>query len=349
MLFDEWDYRLTFQDRPAGILLPALDRLRSEAFLAHAVRPDYSVPAMLIGRWITDARRPSGPVEYLIKLETQSSATGLHRSDGYVRWGDQPTVFSRLRSAGWTTSLIGHYLPYCRVFGSQIDRCFWEPGASTYDRVEYGRELSSIEVLRTLFERQLSKAPLVNRFYFDRHNAKTRELQIREYLGIRNAGFAAIDTTDFVFVHWPVPHPYGIYNRTHGALDAHTGRTYLDNLVLVDTIVGDLRTLLENRGEWDGATVILSSDHSLRVGQWKAHPSWTAEEAKATGNIASPYVPFIVKLPGQLQAVTYEHPVNAILVHDLIISVARGSVRTPDALRAWFDENRGRFPVRLSQ
>ena len=34
MLFDEWDYRLAFDKRPAGLILPEMDRLREESFSA---------------------------------------------------------------------------------------------------------------------------------------------------------------------------------------------------------------------------------------------------------------------------------------------------------------------------
>ena len=41
LLFDEWDYRLAFEERPSGLMLPEMDRLRTQSFSAtHAVAAD---------------------------------------------------------------------------------------------------------------------------------------------------------------------------------------------------------------------------------------------------------------------------------------------------------------------
>ncbi len=40
IIFDEWDYRLTFLDRPKALAMPAIDRMRSESLSAdHASSP----------------------------------------------------------------------------------------------------------------------------------------------------------------------------------------------------------------------------------------------------------------------------------------------------------------------
>ena len=42
----------------------------------------------------------------------------------------------------------------------------------------------------------------------------------------------------FVFIHLPVPHPPGIYDRSTGRERA--GGTYIDNLALADRSLGEL-------------------------------------------------------------------------------------------------------------
>ena len=48
---------------------------------------------------------------------------------------------------------------------------------------------------------------------------------------------------DFVFIHLPVPHPPGIYDRRAGH-QRPTG-TYIDNLALADRTLGDLMRILD--------------------------------------------------------------------------------------------------------
>ena len=341
MIFDEWDYRLTFRARPKGLVLPAIDRLSRESFNAtHAVGGGYgtanAMPSMLVGRRVVDSQT-SGPAELLLRFEGAGD---------FVGWSSQPSLFSKIRDAGWTTSVVGWYHPYCRVLGTQLDYCGWQPGASIYDRDEYARNPTFLEAGNAILDRQVSKIPLVNRFDIVRRDLNKRHLQSLEYTQIRNAAFATLGTTDFVMVHWPVPHPYGIYDRSRGALRSDTRQTYLDNLALVDKIISDFRSLLEERKQWDNTTLVLTSDHSLRVHEWNQPRLWSAEEAAATGNTRSAHVPFLIKLSGQTRPVTYEKPFSILLTHDLLVAMTRGELLTVDALAPWFDANRTRFAVR---
>src|SRR5262249_39249933 len=108
IIFDEWDYRLTFEDRPAGLALPALDRFRSESLSAtdaHTPALDTAavLPALLTGRDLIHANQKMAP-EAWVKL---------------------PTVFSAARQAGFNTAVIGWYLPYCRILSGSLCDCAW--------------------------------------------------------------------------------------------------------------------------------------------------------------------------------------------------------------------------------
>src|SRR5439155_4257338 len=64
LVFDELDQRLAFDDRPAGLALPELDRLRTTALYAPHASPsgpqtDISMPALIISRPVA-AVRPEG-------------------------------------------------------------------------------------------------------------------------------------------------------------------------------------------------------------------------------------------------------------------------------------------------
>jgi hypothetical protein len=352
LMFDEWDYRLVFGARPKGVFLPELDRIVGQAVSATAaVGGGYgtanAVPSMLIGQR-TIKSQTAGPRELLLRLDPRTARVRDNSSPGdLTRWSAQPSIFTGLRAAGWTSSVVGWYHPYCRVLDSQLDMCTWEPGASIYERKEYSRELSVGESMRIIAARQAAKVPLLAALGLVHPQRVRRELLVEEFKRIREAARAAIESADFVYVHWPIPHPFGIYDAETGRVGAYDRATYLDNLVLVDRILGEFRSDLERAGKWDNAIVLLSSDHSLRVGEWSGFRTWSRREAEATGGERSPYVPFLVKLAGEDRGFTYDQPFSILLTHDLILALAREEIRTPDELRNWLDANRGRFPLKV--
>jgi hypothetical protein len=115
-------------------------------------------------------------------------------------------------------------------------------------------------------ERQLSRLPLLARRTRAHERARQRALQAAEYEKVRASARRLLTTADFVFLHWPIPHPFGIYDPATGRVGAHAESNYFDNLLLTDRTIGEVRQILESQGVWDEATVILTSDHSLRTG-----------------------------------------------------------------------------------
>ena len=61
----------------------------------------------------------------------------------------------------------------------------------------------------------------------------------------------------FVFLHLPVPHPPGIYDRQRHLL--RSGGTYLDNMVLADDSLGELLQEIDATPSASQTTVIVSS------------------------------------------------------------------------------------------
>jgi hypothetical protein len=344
MLFDEWDQRLVFTARPRGLSLPAIDRLRAEALVAaRAVGGGYgtanAVPSMFIGRRIAESA-PAGPSELLVGINGEPSEGGdLEPISAHL------SLFGRLRQHGWQTAVVDWYHPSCRVFAAQIDRCTWEPGASIYQRPEYAADLSFMSRMQLLAERRVQKAPMAASLGLVRPDTSRRLLGLQEFERIRAAASQALGTSDFVYVHWPIPHPLGIYDRQTGRMDLGTDATYLDNLALTDRVIAEIRTRLELLGTWDDAVVLLSSDHSLRTEEWMGRAAWSPEEQRATAGRRSPHVPFVLKLGRQREALTYNEPFSIMLTHDLVLALAKGELRTPAEVARWLDAHRGRFPL----
>jgi hypothetical protein len=118
VIFDELDYRDTFEVRPASVRLPEFDRLSSQALVATRAYPpnpwtDHSMPALLLGRNFL-AATPAGPADVWISF-----------SHGTVRWSEQETIFDRARELGVNTALAGSYIPFCRILGDSLTRLAW--------------------------------------------------------------------------------------------------------------------------------------------------------------------------------------------------------------------------------
>jgi sulfatase-like protein len=305
LLFDEMDFRLTYAERPPGLDLPELDRLRTEAFFASQAFPpgrrtEVSVPALLTGRAVSgDLRR--GTDTLLLTFDGAEPAAP-------VSWGDQPGLFGAVQALGYNAGVVGWYHPYCRVFARRLARCFWLPHADAIVRARgHGLGRQMVDLFRSL-------SPLADR---RRHIEDYGRL-------LAEAGAAVADTSlHFLFVHLPVPHNPVIYDRDPGTLTVHNYSVYgyHDNLALADRTLGVMRRALEGAGLWDRATIIVTADHSRRAGE------------------RDPRVPFLVKLAGQRGAgPVYRRPFNTIALHDLALALLRGEIVSGSRLTRWLDE-----------
>jgi hypothetical protein len=350
LVFDELDQRLAFLQRPPNVHLPHLDRLRAESLFAHgASRPGSNtlmgIPAMVTGRPISKAE--------VVRLDELRLTFTDNRTAG--GWSRQPNLFSQARAAGFNTAVVGWYHPYCRVLSSSLTSCYWEPASSQFHAEEHFRSLSFPDAMLGLWREQLVKVPLA--VYLGLVDAPVpelepyfrqagREMQIGEYRRIHERALAAAadPALGLALLHWPVPHPLGIYSRERRELTAADGVNYLDNLALVDRTVGELREALERAGLWDRTILLLTSDHPLRTHIAVQLPTWTEEESRATGDRDSPLVPFVLKLAGQNSGLAYEAPFSSLLAHDLMLALLRGEVATAEQAAAWLDQHRQRSP-----
>lgn len=331
LVFDGMDQRLSFAERPAGLELPELDRLRSQSLYApNAFSPATAtlsaLPALITGRFV-DYAEPGAANELMV---------GLHGTTDIVPWSRQPSVFSRARAAGVNPALAGWFHPYCRLLGQELTGCAWVPYQFTGEP-------------RTLPERMRDQAALLlwslpfgpaffgadpldlnllpTRLYRQNH---TRRYVLVHASARKMAGDAALG---LIFVHVPVPHGPPIYDRRTGEFgDVRQSKGwYLDNLALVDRTLAELRQTLEEAGLWERTAILLSSDH--------AWPGSVSLDGKR-----DPRVPFLFRLPGQTRAVTYEAPFNTVLSHDLVLALLGGEFTEPEQVARWLDEHRGTAP-----
>ena len=325
LVFDGLDQRLAFDERPAGLALPEFDRLRGESLVASRALPIstatlVSLPSLLTGRIITYCD-PQGPDELMIYTEGSPAA---------VPWSRQPTVFSRARALGVESGLAGWFHPYCRLFGSQLETC-----ASWPFRFAGGPRSLPVR-LRDVAAMMLWSLPLTDQFFFvdplglDLFPTRSfRGDHRRKHEGILAAAraMAADPALGLVFVHSPMPHGPGIYDRRAGKLGAPADpkEWYLDNLALADRTLGELRQALEQAGLAERTAIVVTADHS-----WGASASFDGKR--------DPRVPLLVRLPGQTQALRSDAELRITVLHDLVLAVLRGELKKPDEVARWLNE-----------
>jgi len=141
--------------------------------------------------------------------------------------------------------------------------------------------------------------------------------------------FIADTTLGLVLLHLPIPHLPPIYDRqTHRfTLRKYSYDGYLDNLALMDRALGDLRKSLEAAGLWQETALVLTSDHAFR-------------EAQHIDGRLDRRVPFLVKLTGPSDSLTYSFAFNTFVVDDIVVALIRREVRTNTDVRRLLDKLR---------
>lgn len=335
LVFDGLDQRLAFDERPAGLALPEFDRLRGESLVASRALPIstatlVSLPALLTGQTITYCD-PQGPDELMIYTEGSAAA---------VPWSRQPTVFSRARELGVESGLAGWFHPYCRLLGSQLETCASWP-------FRFAGEPRSVPVrMRDVAAMMLWSLPFTDQFFFvdplGLELFPTRSFRgdhRRKHEGILAAAraMAADPALGLVFVHSPVPHGPGIYDRRTGKLGApgDPKEWYLDNLALTDRTLGELRQALEQAGLEERTAIVVTADHS-----WGASANFDGKR--------DPRVPLLLHLPGQGDSRLYEPQLRTVVLHDLVLALLSGEVKNADAAARWLKARSEAVPKRRS-
>jgi hypothetical protein len=314
MIFDETDYRLVFEKRPANVPLPEFDRLRQTALSAdHACPPGdstiTSMPALISAQRIS-AADPDGCDLRLTLADTGAT----------VEWSALPSVFSQARELGVNTALVGWYHPYARMLGGSLNYCSWYP----FPAFEPSRS--------TTFGGAMAQqiASLAGPFH-------VRQVFINTCKGSLADAAVAVANPNYglILLHLPPPHGPGVYlpeknEFTCNGIGAPAG--YFNNLVLADHELGALRRAMETSGQWDKSWVILSADHSWRI-------------SKLYDGVRDYRVPFLVKSPGVSESIAYSHQFNTLMTHDLILAILRGEVTNQASAATLLDRGKPDMPV----
>ena len=165
-----------------------------------------------------------------------------------VSWRDQPNIFRRARELGVNTALVGWHHPYCRVLGDSLTRCFDQVGGTATDILTRETFADQNGLAKSLaMAVALRWKSLTSLFAPSSHpseHALDHYMQARqqqEYFRIRDRAYqqAADPRVDFLYVHFPTPHLFAIYDRQRREFTLSDKTTYFDNLALVDRTVGN--------------------------------------------------------------------------------------------------------------
>ncbi len=325
ILLDELSYQQVFEIPRPNLNLPALHQLAAESFsFSNLSAPGYYtakvVPSLIIGRQI-------------FELESTLDGQALIRTDKDSHWhlfDPQQTLFAEAHRDGWTTGIAGWSNPYCRLLGSVLDSCFWYP-----DQFTPAYMYSHMSPHRSAIENALAPVSSSVRRLVHQRSSDPIDFHVRDAEGVLAPAKELIADKDirFAFIHMPVPHPPGVYDRT--AQRIRNGGSYLDNLALADQ---DLQELLESlrASKLERHTiVIVCSDHSWRIPLWRGAAWWTKEDEQAARSGFDPRPVLLVHFPNQQQGVAVSEAMNSLVMHDAIEQMLRGRISNSTGFSAW--------------
>ena len=308
LVFDELSYEQAFAHRFPGLEMPAFDRLKSESVSFSNLKPagydtERVMPSFFLGH-VVDAIRSNLNGDLWLKLDGQKN---------WQAFDAHGTLFSDAQRLGWTTGLVGWYNPYCRILGETLNYCFWRMGNGQWNGTT--RDQSVLKNAMAPFT-EVAGSWRSDFGQEEKHAANLAAILPQAKALIRDQGIG------FVFIHLPVPHPPGIYDRRTGH-QRPTG-TYIDNLALANHVLGELMATLETTASAAKTTVIVCSDHSWRVALWRPTPQWSQEEETASHGRFDPRPVLMIHFPGQTTGHDITRPFDEIRIHDIIARMLRG-------------------------
>jgi len=309
LLFDELSYDQTFEHRFEGLTMPHFDEFRSKSVVFSDLKPagnatDLVIPSFFLGK----------PVS---KIRSDLEGKPMLRLAGGTQWqafDAHATLFSDAQRLGWRTGVVGWYNPYCRILTGTLDSCFWRMGDG-----EFRGPVSTQSTL----ENAISPIREVAR-WLARKPGFTQQIHAEDLAAITQAATDLIRNPNisFLFIHLPIPHQPGIYDRRTGTFGS--SGTYIDNLALSDRVLGELMKSVNATPLASKTTVIICSDHSWRLSIWRAMPYWTKEDEAASRGRFDPRPVLMIHFPGQEEAREVTAPFDSIRIHEIIEHLLRG-------------------------
>jgi hypothetical protein len=289
--------------------MPSFDEFKKKSVVFSNLKPvgsstELVIPSLFLGQ-------PVDKIRSNLDGDPAIHLTGGHQ---WQAFDPQATIFADAHRLHWTTGVVGWFNPYCRILAGTLDSCFWRMGDGEFEGPRSTR--SSLEN---------AVSPLLNLAWIVQGKPRfLQRIHAADLAAITPEAKALILDKDirFVFIHLPIPHLPGIYDRHTETLQPKG--SYIDNLALSDRVLGELMASLNATTLASKTTVIVCSDHSWRVPLWRAKPLWTAEEEQASHGRFDPRPVLMIHKPEQQTEQDVTTPFAEIRIHDIIEHLLRG-------------------------
>ena len=322
VIFDELSYDQVFEHRAHDLILPNFDALRAQSTLFTNTQPaGYHtveiIPSLLTGK-VVDG----------IRYNFHNRLWVHHEADG--KWAPidgAQTVFADADQQGWRTAAVGWYNPYCAIYSDAIQNCYWTnhdmfDGLMAQGESFKGNAYIPLEqVVRELRSPSRADRHLCSFDVRQRYQTET-DLQQHAFQLLHT------DQADMVFLHFAIPHSPNIWSRINGDYTQSCDSSYLDNLALVDRVLGRLVSTLHASPRWNQTTLIVQGDHGWRVNTWDGLPAWTEEDDAASRGVFDQRPALIIHQPGQTAPQTITQPWPIIQIHSVVEQVLHGQPPT---------------------
>jgi membrane-anchored protein YejM (alkaline phosphatase superfamily) len=116
------------------------------------------------------------------------------------------------------------------------------------------------------------------------------------------------------------------------------GGSYLDNLVLADETLGELRAAIQASPAAQNTTLVISSDHSMRVPKWRGGLYWTREDEQVFHDRFDPRPVLIIHFPGEAEQRDIPAAFPELRTHDLLEAVLQGKMKNSTELHRWLTD-----------
>lgn len=324
ILFDELDARLAIEKRPPDLEMPQLDRLVTEGLYAdRAVAPAKDtlevVPSLLLGH----------PVEKSIPKHFGKLSLRLTGSLATHEFPGENTIFAKLAKEKVISSLIGWYHPYCELPLPGLAACESIPAIQVPSQA---REAASAKhgVLWTMSRLLPYWMSWQGSRFVTAEADVHREIHLSSYQRIHAKALKHIanPSLGFVFAHYNIPHPYGIFDRRSKTLTTGEAATYIDNLALTDQVLADIEASMDPELRSKTAFLI-TADHGYRVRIWQPRLDWRSEAQEVKELPESEHSFFLFVHPkgrdGKPQR-RLSTPFAAVKAHDLSVAYLKGEI-----------------------
>lgn len=327
LIFDELDWDFAFQSRPVWIPMTQFDRFAREYGSYSNCWPvageTYrSLPSLATGHpWLGAV--PGRGLEVLLKAPS---------SGVWQTWKETNDLFVSMGSRGWRTRMVQWHHTLSTPFLDyragltvyhQSDLPGWEHATWAY-QTPWGTLQRSWEGVGLSLQRtaRLLRDP----DYMDDIPLRRKTMILEMLQDLKDT--LTRRRTDLVWAHLPCPHVPAFWDARKGRFleSRESGVSNLDNMAFADLILGGVREQMERQGDWDGALVIITSDHWQRALAGENLPSMPGKYDHLDGY----RVPLLVKWPGQQASYRRDEPVCTLSVRRMVEAVAAGDPGGPN-------------------